>query len=614
MPTAPRNPLVRPLVRVLIVPALAALVFACTGGTPRAALQPEAPLFEDVTAQTGIKFSYRNGEEAGHYTMLESVGGGVALIDYDGDGLLDIFVPGGGYFDRTEAEYEKDKTKKPKILGRPCKLYKNLGNFKFKDVTAEVFPEQPNLYTHGAAVADYDRDGWPDLLVTGYGGVVLYRNVPVDPKDPSKGRRFVDVTRQTGLALKDGRLGKHFWATSAAFADLDGDGFPDLYVCQYVNWSWDNNPRCDFGGGMRDICPPKQFRAMAHALYRNDGKGHFIDVTKEAGIRIDRVDQEHGKGLGVVIADVDGDGKPDIFVANDTVDNFLYLNRSRPGAIRFHEVGLELGVARDHHGTPNGNCGVDVGDYDGSGRASVFVTTYEGELFAVFKNRPRNGGTTFLYASPSAGIGAIGTMNVGAGTVFADVDGDGWEDLVIANGHVLRHPNQAKVAQRPVFLRNRGNARFDDWTNRGGTYFQKPHRGRGLAVGDLDNDGRPDLVFSNVNEPVAVLRNVAGGDKRNNWLGLDLVGAKRRDVVGSRVIVDLGDRKSTKFVKGGGSYLSAHDPRLLFGLGKADRVQSVTVEWAHGEAQRWGGEAFAVNRYWRLAEGDKAPRPWRGAR
>jgi enediyne biosynthesis protein E4 len=613
MKTPPHNPLVRPLVRALVVPALAGLALAFGGGAAGVDPLPEPALFEDVTAKSGIKFAYRNGEQAGHYTPLESVGGGVALIDYDGDGLLDIFVPGGGHFDRTEAEHKKDVTRDPKILGHPCRLYRNLGDFKFQDVTAEVFPQQPNLCTHGAAVADYDRDGWPDLLVTGYGGVVLYRNTPVDPRDPRKGRRFVDVTRHAGLALRDGPMGKGFWATSAAFADLDGDGFPDLYISRYVNWSWVNHPRCaDQGGVGRDICPAKQFSAMPHALYRNDGKGHFIDVTKAAGIRIGRADQEHGKGLGVVIADINGDGRPDIYVANDTVDNFLYLNRSKPGLFGFDEVGLASGVARDDRGIPNGNRGVDVGDYNGSGLASLFTTTSEGELFALYRNLLRGGRCLFLYASRSAGIGAIGTLNVGAGTVFADVDGDGWEDLVIANGHVLRHPTQSKLAQAPVLLLNQGGGRFRNASARGGPYFRSGHRGRGLAVGDLNNDGRPDLVLSNVNEPVAVLRNVASGKKPNNWLGLELVGARRRDVVGSRVLVDLGDRKLTKFVKGGGSYLSAHDPRLLFGLGKADRVRSVTVQWAHGKGQTWRGADLAVNRHWRLTEGEGAAQPWPG--
>ncbi|HEV3438465.1 MAG TPA: sigma-70 family RNA polymerase sigma factor [Gemmata sp.] len=269
-----------------------------------------SPLFRDVTAMSGVNFTYRNGEEADQYTMLESLGGGVALIDFDGDGLLDIFIPGGGYFGGDD---------KQQIKGHPCKLYKNLGNGKFKDVTSEVGLDQINFYTHGAAVADYDCDGWPDLLVTGYGQVALFHN----ENDGKGGRRFVDVTVKAGL-LDDQ------WSTSAAWADFDGDGYPDLYVCHYLDWSFKKHPTCTYDGKTRDICSPKQFNAQAHKVYRNCGDGKFIDVSKEAGLLTE------GRGVGVVVADVDGDGKPDVFVANDTSANLLYLNRSTVGKIRFH--------------------------------------------------------------------------------------------------------------------------------------------------------------------------------------------------------------------------------------------------------------------------------------
>jgi hypothetical protein len=591
---------------------LASLLFVlggCQNGPePPVAPAPERavvgpPVFEDVTASSGVKVSYRNGKEANHYAILESLGGGVALIDYDGDGLLDIFVPGGGYYAGPD---------KQQIKGHPCKLYKNLGNFQFKDVTAEVFPQQPNLYTHGAAVVDYDRDGWPDLLVTGYGRVELYRNVPVDPKDPKKGRRFALVTKEAGLT--EGLLGKHFWATSAAFGDLDGDGFPDLYVCQYANWSWQNNPPCPgyTSDVKRDVCPPKQFTAMPHALYHNvpvdpqdPSKGRkFVDVTRAAGIRIDRADHEHGKGLGVVIVDVNGDGKPDIYVANDTVDNFLYLNRSKPGLLKFDEVGLEVGVARDDRGVPNGSMGTDAGDPFGSGLASLWCTNYEGELHALYRNvRLPNGRHTFLYNTQAAGIGAIGTLYVGFGTNFVDVDNDGWEDLVIVNGHVIRHPKQCPVDQKMVLLLNKGKGRFVDASRRGGDYFQTPRCGRGLAVGDLNNDGRPDLVVSTVNQPVGILRNVAPA---RAWLGVELAGRDRRDVVGAKLTLQVGDRKLTRFAKGGGSYLSAGDPRVLFGLGEAGKAGRLTVEWPSGEPRVQHYDGLTVNRYHRLVQGDRS--------
>jgi RNA polymerase sigma factor (sigma-70 family) len=544
-------------------------------------------LFRDMTAEsTGIHFTYQNGEEADQYTILESLGGGVALIDYDRDGLLDIFLPGGGEFVGED---------KKEIKGRPCKLFKNLGRWTFKDVTAEVGLDHIPLYTHGAAVTDYDCDGWPDLLVTGYGGVMLFHNEP----DGKGGRRFVDVTNQAGLTDKR-------WATSAAWADLDGDGYPDLYLCHYVDWSMDNNPICDAQGkGTRDICPPRQFKSLSHTLYRNNGDGTFTDVSKEAGLRPRDASEEAGKGTGVVIVDVDGDGKPDIYVANDTVDNFLYLNHSAPGKIRLEEVGMHAGVARDDRGTPNGSMGLDAADFNGSGKPSIWVTNYEAELHALYVNMCDRNKMLFRFGTQAAGIAALGQTYVGHGTGFLDIDNDGWEDLFISNGHTIRHPIGALRQQRPVLLRNLGNGKFANITAQGGEYFRTEHLGRGVAVGDLDNDGRPDLVISHLNEPVVLLRNVA--DTEQHWLGIELIGKDHHDVVGARVVVEIGDRKLTRFAKGGGSYLSSGDRRLLFGLGKAKQIDRLTVFWPNGQEQQWSGDQFKNDRYWKLTQGKETP-------
>jgi enediyne biosynthesis protein E4 len=570
---------------------------------------PSPGLFQDVTKEAGVDFTYQNGEEAGHYGILESLGGGGALIDFDGDGLPDLFLCGGGYF------AGKDKKE---IKGHPCKLYKNLGNFKFKDVTKEVGLDGTWFYTHGAVVADFDNDGWPDLLVTGWHELRLYHNEPVDPNDPKKGRRFVDVTNKAGLP-------SDLWTTSAAWADFDGDGYPDLYVCQYVDWSMDNNPQCTYDGKTRDVCPPKQFHALAHHVFHNNGDGTFTDVSNEAGLRIPRkeadydklthlrpnevdslkradANQEYGKGLGVLAVDVNGDGKPDIYVANDTVDNFLYVNVSEKGKIRFKELGLASGTARDDRGAPNGSMGVWAADYDRCGRPSIFVANYENEMHALYHNECKDGRVLFQFATQRSGIAALGQNYVGFGTVFLDVDNDGWEDLFISNGHAIRFPTgKATRAQKPVLLRNKGNGKFEKWGD-GGDYFTSDHLGRCVLVGDLDNDGRPDLVLIHLNEPVAILRNTAG--KGNHWLGVELAGRKNRDVIGARVTVEVGGQKQNWFTQGGGSYLSACDPRHIFGLGSNAKIDSVTVKWPDGKEQVW--ESLPVDRYWRLVEGDKA--------
>ncbi|MBX9624641.1 MAG: CRTAC1 family protein [Gemmataceae bacterium] len=559
---------------------------------PPAADEPVGPpWFEDVTSTSGVSFSYRNGEDtADHLSILESLGGGLAAIDYDGDGLLDLYAPGGGYFAGPD---------KREIRGHPGKLYRNRGGFQFEDVTAAAGLEtladgKPWFYSHAAAVADYDRDGWPDLLVTGWGRVALFHNEP----DGKGGRRFRDVSAAAGL---DRGI---TWATSAAWADLDADGSPDLYVCQYVDWSFSNHPTdCQYDGKTRDVCPPKRFKGLPHKVYRSAGGGLFVDVSDVAGLH--KGGDGASKGLGAVAVDVNGDGRPDVYVANDTVPNFLYMNQSDKAQIKLTERGMHTGVALGGSADNNGSMGVDAGDPEGTGRPALWVTNYENELHALYRNmteapnRP-----SFVFATQPTGIAAIGRKFVGWGTGFADLDHDGWEDLFVIDGHAIRYPTGAARRQLPVLLRNKGG-RFAEVGRRGGAYFAAAHLGRGAVLADFDNDGRQDLAVSHINDPVAVLRNVAPAG--NHWVGVGPSGAEHRDVVGARVVVEAGGRTQTRFAKGGGSYASSPDRRLVFGLGSAEKVTKLTVYWPDGTKQEWAD--VPADQYHVAAQGQKDLQP-----
>lgn len=545
----------------------------------RPALPPpyDGPIwFEDRSRGSGIDHVCRNGEEADQFTILETLGGGIALLDYDGDGRLDVLAAGGGRF---------GGPKNTDISGEPCRLFRNLGNWKFEDVTKAAGIGPTPFYNHGLAVADFDRDGWPDFVVTGFGNLLLYRNAP----GPNGQRRFVEVSRSLGLLDTS-------WSTSAAWADFNGDGWPDLYVCHYVDWSFANNPPCSGYqlGVARDVCPPQRFKPLVHSLFVNEKGERFREVGGEHGF------EAKGCGLGVVAADVNDDGRPDFYAANDATDNFLFLNRNG----KLQESAWPAGVAGDESGHFNGSMGVDVADFDGSGRASIWVTNFQGEIHALYRNlgypSPRE---AFDHHSRVAGIAAIGTHFVGFGTGFLDADGDGWEDIIILNGHVIRRPSLGSTfRQKPILFRNverEGRRAFEDVSNRGGEYFQKPELGRGLAIGDLDNDGRADLVASHIGSPVALLRG-AFGDSR--WVGLRLRGRGHRDLVGTTVTLEVGGRKLTRFIKGGGSYLSENDSRVLFRFDPALKPGRLTVKWSWGDTQTW--ESLEAGSYWDLREGE----------
>jgi hypothetical protein len=293
--------------------------------------------------------------------------------------------------------------------------------------------------------------------------------------------------------------------------------------------------------------------------------------------------------------DVNDDRKPDIYAANDTTDNFLYLNRSESGQLRFDEVGMSSGVAVSESGVADGSMGVAAADYDGSGRPSLWVTNYENEMHGLYRNVGKH---VFLFSTKVSGIAAIGRIYVGFGTAFLDVNIDGREDLVVTNGHVIRH--SPRLRQKPVLLRNEGAGRFQEMTPQGGPYFREGHIGRGLAAGDLDNDGRPDLVISHLNAPVVLLRHDAPSE--HHWLGVELIGRDNRDVVGAKLVLEAGGQRQTRFAQGGGSYLSSGDRRHLFGLGTATKVDRLTVVWPSGRTQQWDSSRLSADQFHRLVE------------
>lgn len=511
----------------------------------------ESPLLlTTVTERTGIRFEYRNGRESDHNVILESLGGGGGAFDFDGDGLLDLVFAGGG-------KYGPEK----EILGLPTGLFRNLGDWKFQDVSQWSGISEAPYYTHGVSAGDFNNDGFQDLVVSGYGGLVLWQN--------QGDGTFLSVQEQAGML-------DNSWSTSIAWGDLNGDGNLDLYVPHYVNWSFRNDPFCGSGPtpGSREICSPRKFDPLPDMVYYSNGDGTFHDATTEVGLRPD------GKGLGCMLGDVDCDGDLDIYVANDTVDNFLYLNN---GHGLFEEVALLNGVAADAVGGADGSMGVDLGDYNLDGLPDLWVANFEEEAFALYRN---DGGAQFIHVSQATGVTSLGGLYVGFGTVYADIDRDGDEDLLVSNGHVINYPKVAPVRQQPLLLVNRldrGENRFFKAKFPKGTYFYAVHRGRGLIAADMDDDGDQDFVFThNDDEPAAVLRNDT--TDKNSWLRVRLIGRRsNRDAIGARLVLTTTKGKKTRHqmrqVKGGCSYLCQNDLRQLWGVPQGEEIRKLAIYW-----------------------------------
>lgn len=541
---------------------LTLLLFSLRAISPRfiTAQEPTAPpgsseSFLDITQRLGVNFQYRSSHTSRKY-LLETMGTGVALFDYDNDGRLDIYlVNGSPLSDPTPKGTVPQKTG-PQYWNR---LYHQKPDGTFEDVT-EKAGLQGTGYGMGVAVGDYDNDGFEDLYVTAYGGNKLYHN--------HGDGTFTDVTEKAGV-------GASGWSTSAAWVDLDGDGFLDLVVLRYVAWDFDDVWCGEHKQGYRAYCHPDYFKPVAPLLYHNSKDGTFTEIGQKVGLG------KPGKGLGVAIADYDRDGHIDLFVANDSMPEFLYHNQ---GDGTFEDVGLASGVAVDIDGRTYAGMGVDFADYNNDGWTDIVVTDLANQRYALYQN---NGDGTFTYASQPAGIGPMTLSHSGWGVRFLDYDNDRWKDLLIAQGHdldtiELDHPN-LHYREPMLLARNTGHG-FADVSGQSGSVFSQAWVSRGMAIGDLDNDGRLDAVVTTNDGPVHILHNETA--PRNHWILLKLVGHKsNRDAIGAEVTLVTSSGSQYATVSTASSYLSASDKRLHFGLGPEIVAQRIEIRWPSGIRQ-----------------------------
>lgn len=456
-------------------------------------------------------------------------------------------------------------------------MFRNEGQWRFTSVAVHAGLASPHQattdYTHGATVADYNGDGFPDLFVTAFGRCRLFQN---------RGDGTFDDVSEGSRASFAG------WSTAAAWGDVNHDGHLDLYVGQYLDWTPTRDAVCRDPRGQRDVCPPQRYPPAADRLYLNLGDGRFRDATADAELRGD------GRALGVVAADINGDGRVDFYVANDAGANYLYL-----GAAMFPlaDTALTAGVAFQEFGLPEGSMGVDLGDFNGDGRADLWVTNFELEDNSLYAGEADG---LFRHATVAAGLAGVGFSQVGFGTGLEDFDGDGRPDLFVLNGHVYYGGGQTTYAQPAFLFRNRDGRRFDNVSNRGGPYFARPHPGRGAAVGDLDNDGSLDLVMVHQNEPVTLLRNRR---RSAEWLRVRLRGVEQNpDAIGATVRAVAGERVWTRWARSGAGYLSQFDPRILL---PASGPLDVEVMWPGGRRERF--PQLAPGRTHDLLEGTGRP-------
>jgi hypothetical protein len=526
--------------------------------------------FEEISAErSGIRWRHANGKSFEKY-LPESTGAGCAFLDYDNDGWMDIYLVNSGACDFWTPE-------------KPLRnaLYRNNRDGTFTDVT-ERADVPGNAYGMGVAVGDYDGDGWPDLYVTQYPHSILYHN--------NADGTFSDVTAKAGLSAPG-------WGTSAVWFDYDNDGRLDLFVCHFVEFSKELNKPCGVHeDGRRHYCIPKVYSPKASWLFHNNGDGTFTDVSKDSGIA-----GHLGKAWGVVATDVNNDGLMDLWVANDTVANFLFINR---GNGKFDEIATAAGVAYSADGKARSGMGVDSADFDQDGWMDLFVSNLDRELFALYKN---NHDETFDDLALPSGIGKATRFMSGWGLKFFDYDNDGDLDLFLANGNpddLISSLHGEVTYEEPLMLFHNTGKSFQDVSGQSGPVFARNMSYRGLALGDFNNDGAVDVLISvNDGAPVLLRNNAA---RQNHWLGIRLVGKKSNpDAIGARVTYQSGDLRRSRMKVGGGSYLSSHDPRMVLGLGKRTAIEFLDVQWPQPGRGTQRFSDLPIDRYITIVEGEQ---------
>ena len=537
-------------------------------GLSRLAAAAPAPLypFEEVpSAVSGITWTHTNGKSPQKY-LPETTGAGCAFLDYDGDGWMDIYFVNSGKCDF----YNPD----PPLRNA---LYRNNRDGTFTDVT-EKAGVAAGGFGQGVAVGDYDGDGFPDLYVTQYGRSILYHN--------NGDGTFTDVTEKAGVAAPG-------WSSSAVWFDYDNDGRLDLFVCQFVDFDKSKHLPCE-ADNKPGYCIPRLYKPMPSWLFHNNGDGTFTDVSKSSGIG-----KYLGKAWGVVVTDINNDGQMDLFVANDTTANFLFLNR---GGGRFEEIGAPAGVAYSEAGRPRSGMGVDSADFNEDGWMDLFVANIDHEMYSLYRN---NHDETFDDQAGAMGIASATRLMSGWGLKFFDYDNDGNLDLFLSNGNpddLIQVYHKDVEYQEPLLLFHGTGKSFENISAQSGPVFRRSFSARGLAVGDFDNDGAVDVLVSMNGGAPLLLRNKAG--KLNHWLGLTLVGSKsNRDAVGARVTYQAGDLRRNRMKTGGGSFLSSHDPRLVLGVGAHTKVDLLEVKWPGPSNVTERFTDLPIDRYITIVEG-----------